>query len=600
MTRRTNERGINLVLASLLILLAGGGLYAPALSAEETPPSPAIAIDSGDTAWMLTSAALVLMMTAPGLALFYGGMVRRKNVLGTYMQSFIIMALISIQWVLWGYSLAFGPDKGGLIGGLEWFGLKGVGLAPNPDYAATIPHQAFMIYQAMFAIITPALITGAFAERMKFSAFLLFTVLWATLIYDPLAHWVWGVGGWIRNLGALDFAGGTVVHISSGISALAAALILGRRRGYLREPMPPHNLPLTVVGAALLWVGWFGFNAGSALAANGLAVSAFVVTHTATAAAALGWMFSEWIARGKPTVLGAASGAVAGLVAITPASGFVGPISAIVIGGVAGILCYNACNLKVKFGYDDSLDVVGVHGVGGTWGALATGLFASKAVNAAGNDGLFFGNPNQFKVQAISVLATWVLGFLGSLILLKVVDGVVGLRVSEEEEEMGLDLSQHNENAYAFGLAGYGESLAAGTETVFAHKPLETLQRIVQTPAKPATGTRTPPTTSSRKPPVVSTSVARESSYGGASSDKSFKLIVKDVDKKTFADFWQGLCRAYPHNVPVEFQDLYPHIKFFNQNMLTFSKGDPFAFREKLEKLLHQRGIEEAKVDVET
>ncbi|MBI4842040.1 MAG: ammonium transporter [candidate division NC10 bacterium] len=394
------------------------------------------------------------MMTAPGLALFYGGMVRRHNVLGTIMHSFIIMAVISIQWVLWGYSLAFGPDVGGLFGNLSWMGLRGVGLEPYPDYAATIPHQAFMIYQLMFAIITPALITGAFAERMKFSAFLVFTLLWATFIYDPLAHWVWGVGGWLRNLGALDFAGGTVVHISSGVSALVAALLVGRRRGFGSEPMPPHNLPLTVTGAAMLWVGWFGFNAGSALSSGALATSAFVVTHIATAAATLAWMFTEWLTRGKPTVLGAASGAVAGLVAITPASGFVGPLSSVVIGAVAGVLCYNACNVKTKLGYDDSLDVVGVHGVGGTWGALATGLFASKAVNEAGNNGLFFGNPGQLWVQALSVLVTWIFAFVGSWILLKIVDAVIGLRIHEEDEVMGLDLSQHNESAYALGLVG--------------------------------------------------------------------------------------------------------------------------------------------------
>ncbi|MDZ4338867.1 MAG: ammonium transporter [candidate division NC10 bacterium] len=398
---------------------------------------------------MLTSSALVLMMTIPGLFLFYGGLVRRKNALGTIMHSFILAALISVQWVLWGYSLAFGPDKAGLIGGLDWIGLTGVGLEPYPDYSATIPHQAFMIYQLMFAIITPALITGAFAERMKFSTFLTFMLLWATFIYDPLAHWVWGVKGWLRELGALDFAGGTVVHISSGVSALAAALIIGKRRGYGREPMPPHNLPFTVIGASLLWVGWFGFNAGSALGAGGLATSAFVVTHTATASAALAWMFTEWITRGHPTILGAASGAVAGLVAITPASGFVGPIPSIIIGAVAGFLCYTACNLKTKLGYDDSLDVVGVHGVGGTWGALATGLFASKAINAAGADGLFYGNPGQMKAQLIAVVATWVLAFAGTAIILKLLDATMGLRVSEQEEIQGLDLSQHSESAYA-------------------------------------------------------------------------------------------------------------------------------------------------------
>jgi Amt family ammonium transporter len=406
---------------------------------------------------MLTSAALVLMMTIPGLFLFYGGLVRRKNALGTIMHSFILAALISVQWVLWGYSLAFGPDKAGLIGGLDWVGLAGVGLEPYPDYSATIPHQAFMIFQLMFAIITPALITGAFAERMKFSTFLVFMLLWATFVYDPLAHWVWGVKGWLRELGSLDFAGGTVVHISSGVSALAAAIIIGKRRGYGHEPMPPHNLPFTVMGASLLWVGWFGFNAGSALSAGGLATSAFVVTNTAAATSALAWMFTEWITRGNPTILGAATGAVAGLVAITPASGFVGPIPSIIIGAGAGVFCYTACNLKTKLGYDDSLDVVGVHGVGGTWGALATGLFASKAINEAGADGLFYGNPGQMKAQLIAVLATWVLAFVGTTIILKVLDVTMGLRVSEREEIQGLDLSQHSESAYALELPAYGE-----------------------------------------------------------------------------------------------------------------------------------------------
>jgi Amt family ammonium transporter len=401
-------------------------------------------------------------MTAPGLALFYGGLVRQKNTLATLMQSFIIMALISVQWVLWGYSLAFGPDKGGIIGGLEWVGLRGVGGEPFEAYAKTIPHQVFMLFQMMFAIITPALITGAFAERKKFSAFILFTLLWATFIYDPLAHWVWGDGGWLKKLGALDFAGGTVVHISSGVSALVCAIMLGKRRGYGHHPMPPHNLPLSVVGAALLWFGWFGFNAGSALEANALAASAFLATNTAAAAAALGWMFTEWMLRGKPTVLGAASGAVAGLVAITPASGFVGPVASILIGAVAGFLCYNACNFKAKLGYDDSLDVVGVHGVGGTWGALATGLFATKLVNDAGGDGLFYGNPAQLWTQIIAVAATMALSVVGTAVILKIVDAIVGLRVSDEDEEAGLDLSQHSETAYAFGGGAYGEQAGAG------------------------------------------------------------------------------------------------------------------------------------------
>lgn len=408
-------------------------------------------INSGDTAFILISAALVMLMTIPGLALFYSGLVRRKNVLGTIMQSFILVGLITIQWVLVGYSLSFGPDRMGLIGGLEWFGLSGVGLDPNPDYAATIPHQAFMIYQAMFAIITPCLIAGAFAERMKFSAFVIFSLLWATIVYDPLAHWVWGVGGWMRNMGALDFAGGTVVHISSGISALAAALVMGKRIGYRREPMPPHNMTLVVIGAALLWFGWFGFNAGSALSAGGLAASAFVVTHIAAAAASVTWTFVEWIRHGKPTILGAASGAVAGLVAITPAAGFVGPISAILIGISVGIVCFIAVViLKNILGYDDSLDAFGVHGVGGTLGALATGLFASKAINPAGADGLFFGNPGLIWTQVIATVVSIVFSFVATLIILKVIDLVIGIRVQEEDEIMGLDLSQHNETGYTF------------------------------------------------------------------------------------------------------------------------------------------------------
>ncbi len=452
-----------LKLAALFLLLCSAFIVTvdmPVFAADETPSAAAPAapgapaaaapkIDKGDNAWMLTSSALVLMMTIPGLFLFYGGLVRGKNALGTIMQSFIIVALISIQWVLWGYTLAFGPDHGGVIGGLDWLGLSGVGADPNPDYAATIPHQTFMIYQAMFAIITPALITGAIAERAKFGTFVLFMLLWATFIYDPLAHWVWGVKGWMREMGALDFAGGTVVHISSGISALVACCMFGKRIGFPQEPMMPHNLPFSVIGASLLWVGWFGFNAGSALAADGLATSAFVVTNTATAAAALSWMMMDWITRGKPTVLGAASGAVAGLVAITPASGFVGPMPAILIGLVAGVLCSSACNLKSKWGYDDSLDVVGVHGVGGTWGAIATGLFASKLINPAGNDGLFFGNPHQLLVQVIAVLATWIFAAVGTMVILSILKAVMGLRVSEEDELMGLDLSQHNERSYS-------------------------------------------------------------------------------------------------------------------------------------------------------
>ena len=479
----------SLVLA-MLLLVAATLAAAVATAQQPTPPAgtaaPAPAagapapskIDKGDTAWMLTSSALVLLMTTPGLALFYGGMVRQKNALATLMQSFIIMAVISIQWVLWGYSLAFGPDKGGIVGGLDWVGLRGVGAEPFDAYSKTIPHQVFMLFQMMFAIITPALITGAFAERKKFSAFLLFTVLWATIVYDPLAHWVWGDGGWLKKLGALDFAGGTVVHISSGMSALVCAIVLGRRRGYGHQPMQPHNLPMTVMGAGLLWFGWFGFNAGSALEANGLAASAFTATNTGAAAAALGWMFTEWLTRGKPTVLGAASGAVAGLVAITPASGYVGPLSALVIGAIAGAVCYSACNLKSKFGYDDSLDVVGVHGVGGTWGALATGLFASKAINEGGDNGLFFGNPGQLWTQIVAVLATYALAIVATYVILKVVDAIVGLRVSDEDEVAGLDLSQHSETAYAMGGGQYGEFSSASGAFADAMRGTEAKPRV--------------------------------------------------------------------------------------------------------------------------
>ena len=432
-----------------LLLLLFASLFIVGVVFAEAPASSPPKVDTGDTTWMLISSALVMLMT-PGLALFYGGMVRSKNVLGTIMQSFIALGVITIQWVLYGYSLAFGPDIGHVIGSLKWVGLSGVGLDPFPDYAATVPHQAFMIFQMMFAVITPALITGAFAERFKFKTYLVFLILWATFVYDPLAHWVWGTGGWIKNLGALDFAGGLVVHISSGIAALAAALVVGKRKGYGDEPMPPHNLTLTLLGAALLWFGWFGFNGGSAVASGSLATSAFVVTHISTAAAALSWMIAEWVYRGNPTVLGAASGAVAGLVAITPASGFVGPVSAIIIGAGAGVACYFAINLKTKLGYDDSLDVVGVHGVGGTWGALATGLFASKAINSAGNDGLFFGNSSLIGIQALSVVSAWVYSFVVTLIILKVLDWTMGLRVNEENEITGLDLSQHGESGYSF------------------------------------------------------------------------------------------------------------------------------------------------------
>ncbi|HEU5330477.1 MAG TPA: ammonium transporter [Thermomicrobiales bacterium] len=403
-------------------------------------------INAGDTAWVLMSAALVMLMT-PALGFFYGGLVRRKNVLATIMHSFFMLALISVQWVLWGYSLSFGPDHGGLIGGLNWLGLHGVGGAPNPDYAPTVPHSAFMIFQGMFAVITPALITGSFAERKRFKAFVIFSLAWATFVYAPIAHWVWGTGGWLRQLGALDFAGGTVVHISSGVSALVAATVLGKRVGFGKEPMDPHDLTMTVLGAALLWFGWFGFNAGSALGANALAANAFVVTNVSAGMAALTWMTVSWLRHGQPSVLGAAAGAVAGLVAITPAAGFVDPSAAIAIGFGAGIICFFAVEL-LKKRVDDALDVFAVHGVGGIWGALATGIFAQKAVNDAGNNGLLYGNPHQLLVQAIAVVASASFAAVLTVIILKAIDLVIGLRVPEQDEVLGLDTTQHGEIAY--------------------------------------------------------------------------------------------------------------------------------------------------------
>ena len=417
-------------------------LLAPMMGwAQEEAP----ATDPGDTAWLLTSAAFVLLMT-PGLALFYGGMVRRKNVLGTIMHSFIMIAWVSVIWALYGYSLAF--HEGTFWGGFDWALLRGVGAEPDPiGYAGTVPHQVFMAFQLMFAIITPALISGAFAERIKFSAMLFFMWLWSSLVYSPLCHWVWGSGGYLRYgddaaiFGALDFAGGTVVHISSGVSALVLALVIGKRLGFGKQPIIPHNVTMTVTGAGLLWFGWFGFNAGSAVSSGGLAASAFVATHLAAAAATLSWMFTEWLAKGKPSALGAASGAVAGLVAITPASGFVGPMSGLLIGLVAGAVCFWACTtLKAKLGYDDSLDVFGIHGVGGTVGAILTGVFAAE--------GLLGGNAGQIVNQLGAVAVTWIFAIVMTLIIAKVTDAVIGLRVSQEDEMAGLDLSQHGERGY--------------------------------------------------------------------------------------------------------------------------------------------------------
>ena len=418
-------------------------------------------MNTGDNAWMLVCSALVLMMTGPGLALFYGGLVRKKNVLATMMQSFALMALITVLWALFLYSLCFGAGNS-VIGGLQNTFLRGVGAAPDPVYAATIPLSTFMIYQLMFAIITPGLITGAFAERMKFSAMLLFMTLWSVLVYAPMAHMVWGKAGLLNaalggRFPTLDFAGGTVVHITSGVSALVCALYLGKRLGYPHTPMTPHSVVLSFIGACMLWVGWFGFNAGSALSAGALASSAFTATHLAAAAATVGWAAAEWLRNGKPSVLGGISGAVAGLVAITPASGFVGPMSALVIGAVAGAFCYlMVANVKARFGYDDSLDAFGVHGAGGTIGALLTGVFATRDINpifkdAAGTAtavGVIDGNAGQIVNQLVGVVMAWVLAAVGTLIILKVVDVAVGLRVPEEQEIQGLDLALHGEEGY--------------------------------------------------------------------------------------------------------------------------------------------------------
>jgi len=469
----TGPRLITWMVMVLLMLTLAQAMYAQTSSVTASPSTDvnarlarveqqaADAKSSADNAWMLTSAALVLMMTGPGLALFYSGLVRKKNVLGTMMQSFTLMAVITVLWGLFSYSLSFGPGNS-FIGSFKNIFLNGVGGAPDADYAATIPAQTFMVYQLMFAIITPALIAGAFAERMKFSAMLVFMVLWSIIVYDPMAHMVWGKGGLLNaSLGGrfptLDFAGGTVVHVTSGVSALVCALYLGKRLGYPKATMPPHSVVLSFIGACLLWVGWFGFNAGSALAAGSLATSAFVATHFAAAAAAIGWAAAEWFRNGKPSVLGGISGAVAGLVAITPAAGFVKPMPAILIGLIAGVFCYwMVAKVKGMFGYDDSLDAFGVHGAGGTLGAILTGVFAVSAVNPIFKDsqgnalasGLLEGNAHQLLNQLVGVAIAWVLAIVGTLLILKLVDMNIGLRVSEEEEVQGLDLSQHGEEGY--------------------------------------------------------------------------------------------------------------------------------------------------------
>jgi Amt family ammonium transporter len=440
--------------ASILVL--GTFLSAVSTSWAQSVDSPSTAINGADTAWVLLSSALVLAMLVPGLALFYGGLVRSKNVLGTIMQSFAILCLISMLWMLVGYSLSFGPDVKGVIGSLEWAGLIGVGLTPHPTYGPTIPHQAFMIFQMMFAAITPALITGAFAERMKFSALILFSGLWSLVVYAPVAHWLWG-GGWLAQLGAVDFAGGAVVHTSSGISALICVIVMGARQGYGTDYLAPHNLPMVLLGTGLLWVGWFGFNAGSALGPNEVAVVAFLATHTAAVAGALAWMTIEWAHRGAPTILGIASGAIAGLAMVTPGAGYVGPLAAFVMGLIAGSLSYLVIIKKGKFGYDDSLDVVGIHGVAGVVGMSLTGVLASKAVNPAGVDGLLAGNVGFFGVQVMAVFVVALFSAAMTYGILLLVDRVVGLRVTREEERAGLDISQHNERAYSLSITKFGQ-----------------------------------------------------------------------------------------------------------------------------------------------
>lgn len=400
-----------------------------------------------DTAFILAAAGLVLLMT-PGLALFYGGMVRSKNVLGTIMQSLFMISLISIEWVYIGYSMSFGPDIGGFVGSLAWFGLKGVTSAPSPDYATTIPQTVFMIYQCMFAVITPALITGAFAERVRFGPFVVFSVLWSILVYNPVCHWIWGSGGWLGNMGVLDFAGGLVVHLTCGVAALAGVLVIGARKGYGRTSFMPHNLPMTMLGTGLLWFGWFGFNGGSALAADEIAATAFVATHLGAMAGMAMWVIMELLNQGKATTLGAASGAISGLATITPTAGFVGPNAAILVGLIAGVVCYIAVNVKAKFNLDDSLDVVGIHGVGGLTGTICLGIFASKAVNPGGVDGLIYGNAAQLVIQLKGVVIVAVYTFVVSWVLFKLIHVTMGLRVTEEAENQGLDSSEHSETAY--------------------------------------------------------------------------------------------------------------------------------------------------------
>ena len=444
--------GLILLLTALMVpaVFANPDTVAVVEEAAVEAAAEAPAIDTGDTAFMIICTGLVMLMT-PALALFYGGMVRSKNVLTTIMQSFICLGVLSIQWAVLGYSLAFAPDINHLIGNFDWVGLSGVGADPNADYAATIPHLNFMMFQGMFAVLTPALISGSIGERVKFPAFVVFIVLWATLVYDPVAHWVWGVGGWLREYGVLDFAGGTVVHILSGVSGLVFALMIGKRKGYGHEAMLPHNLPMIVIGASLLWFGWFGFNAGSALGANGTAAVALATTHMAAAAGMVSWVLVEWFHHGKPTVFGAASGCIAGLVAITPGAGFVTVLSAIVIGLIGGIVCYLAVAImKNKLGYDDSLDAFGVHGMGGTWGAIATGIFASKEVNSAGADGWLYGNFDQVILQFIGVGSTVVFAAVMTFIIVKFISMFMEIKATADQEAEGMDIIEHGERGYLY------------------------------------------------------------------------------------------------------------------------------------------------------
>lgn len=595
-------------------------------TAQEAVSGTSSTVDSGDTAWMLASTALVLMMTIPGLALFYGGLVRPKNVLSTLMHSFFCAALISVTWVAYGYSLAFGPTIDGLIGRLDYAFLNGLVGTAAPA-GPTIPHLVFAAFQATFAIITPALISGAFAERMRFPAFVLFMLLWSTLIYNLLAHWVWG-GGWIATeVGALDFAGGTVVHISSGVSALVSAIFLGRRLGYTPgEAIPPHNMALTVLGASLLWVGWFGFNAGSALSSGQLAAVAFVNTNTAAAAAALGWLIAEWVRSGRPTVLGAASGAVAGLVCITPGAGFVTPAASVVFGLAAGVLCYAAVTLKAKLGYDDALDVVGVHMVGGTLGALLTGVFATAKVNPAVptlslglEGGLFYGYPELLWKQLIAIAATYALCGFGTLLILVIVNALVDVRAEAEEEMIGLDLTQHSEQAYpyfpvALGL-GPGERRGLERELEEAERRRERLLRLMQSAevgttgagvaapsfplsraapeaAPPATASPSSPTRPSSGVPSEQPRVVVQTTGSGA----PVRVVIENVDRKWLRAMWEDLCHQYPQNVPADFKDVYENVISFRDNVFTLKPGDASRYRHHIVNLLRLYGLDSSEL----